>query len=99
MNSVTCWRAVETAGGQQHFDIAVTAMPDDARGSRLAECARLHDDPGAGPHPDGRLRRRIPQIESGDAPSGDFELFVAEVRDELEGAAQGGDEAAEEVLG
>ena len=35
----------------------------------------------------GVSRRRIPQIESGDAPSGDFELFVAEVRDELEDAA------------
>src|ERR1035441_10055667 len=30
-------RAVATAGGQQAFDAAVTAMLDDARGWRLAE--------------------------------------------------------------
>ena len=31
--------------------------------------------------------------------SGDLELFVAEVGDEFEGAAEGGDVAAEDVLG
>jgi hypothetical protein len=30
-------RAVETAGGQESFDAAVSAMLDDARGWRLAE--------------------------------------------------------------
>ena len=44
MNSVSRWRdtgnlerAVATAGGQEAFDAAVTAMLDDARGWRLAE--------------------------------------------------------------
>ncbi len=31
--------------------------------------------------------------------SGDFELLVAEVGDEFEGSAEGGDEAVEDVLG
>jgi len=30
-------RAAATAGGQEAFDAATTAMPDDARGWRLAE--------------------------------------------------------------
>jgi DNA-binding XRE family transcriptional regulator len=44
MNSVSRWRdsghlerAVETAGGQQAFDAAVSAMLDYARGWRLAD--------------------------------------------------------------
>jgi hypothetical protein len=44
MNDVSRWRdsshperAVQTAGGQEAFDAAVTAMLDDARGWRLAE--------------------------------------------------------------
>src|SRR5262249_3141335 len=44
MSGVSRWRdsghlerAVETAGGKEAFDAAVTAMLDDARGWRLAE--------------------------------------------------------------
>jgi hypothetical protein len=44
MSGVSRWRdsghlerAVETAGGAEAFDAAVTAMLDDARGWRLAE--------------------------------------------------------------
>lgn len=44
MNSASRWRAsghleraVATAGGQEAFEAAVTAMLDDARGWRLAE--------------------------------------------------------------
>src|ERR1700722_4530070 len=44
MSSVSRWRdsghlerAVATAGGQEPFDAAVTAMLDDSRGWRLAE--------------------------------------------------------------
>ncbi len=44
MSSVSRWRdsghlerAVETAGGQEAFDVAVSAMLDEARGWRLAE--------------------------------------------------------------
>jgi hypothetical protein len=44
MSGVSRWResghlerAVETAGGQEAFDVAVAAMLDDARGWRLAE--------------------------------------------------------------
>jgi DNA-binding XRE family transcriptional regulator len=44
MNGVSRWRdsghlerAVATAGGQEAFDAAVSAMLDDARGWRLAE--------------------------------------------------------------
>jgi hypothetical protein len=32
-------RAVETVGGQESFDAAVSAMLDDARGWRLRRCA------------------------------------------------------------
>jgi hypothetical protein len=46
MSGVSRWRdsghlerTVETAGGQEAFDAAVTAMLDDARGWRLARCA------------------------------------------------------------
>jgi hypothetical protein len=46
VNSVSRWRdtghlerAVATAGGQEAFDAAVTAMLDDARGWRLPRCA------------------------------------------------------------
>ena len=44
MNNVSRWRdsghlerAIKSAGGQEAFDAAVTAMLDDARGWRLAE--------------------------------------------------------------
>ena len=44
MSGVSRWRdsghlerAIETAGGQEAFDVAVSAMLDDARGWRLAE--------------------------------------------------------------
>jgi hypothetical protein len=53
MSGVSRWResghlerAVETAGGQEAFDAAVTAMLDDARGWRLAEMRKA-----AGPRP------------------------------------------------
>jgi hypothetical protein len=46
MSSVSRWRdsgslkrAVATAGGQQAFDAAVTAMLDDARGGVSPRCA------------------------------------------------------------
>lgn len=61
MSGVSRWRdsghlerTVETAGGQEAFDAAVTAMLDDARGWRLAE---PRDAPGAGRGADGRVGR------------------------------------------
>lgn len=50
MSNVSRWRdsghperAVATAGGQQAFDAAVTAMLDDARGWRLAEMRKRRE--------------------------------------------------------
>jgi hypothetical protein len=67
MSGVSRWRdsghlerAVETAGGQEAFDAAVTAMLDDARGWRLAaggDAQAARDDPGAGRGADGRVGR------------------------------------------
>jgi DNA-binding XRE family transcriptional regulator len=50
MGSVKRWRdtdhlarAVETAGGQEAFDVAVGAMLDEARGWRLAELRKRRE--------------------------------------------------------
>ena len=45
------------------------------------------------------VERLIPELALVIAGSGDLELLVAEVCDELEGTAEGGDVAVQDVLG
>jgi hypothetical protein len=101
MSCVSRWRdsghlerAVETAGGQKAFDAAVAAMPDDARGWRLARNAQTtRDDAGAGRRPDGVSVARVSQIESGDVSTQDvLSRFIAALGGTLKLVADFGDE-------
>jgi DNA-binding transcriptional regulator YiaG len=101
MSSVSRWRdsghmerAVETAGGQQAFDNAVTAMLDDARGWRLAEMRKrrgLTQEQVA-------IRTavsvaRVSQIESGDVSTQDLlNRYIAAPGGTLKLIADFGDE-------
>jgi hypothetical protein len=78
-------RAVTEALGKQ-------AGPEDDR----TEGKRFHDALQLACAPQPRVCARVP---AECALSGQFELLVAEVGDELEGAAECGDEPAEHVLG
>ena len=111
MSGVSRWRdsghlerAVETAGGPEAFDAAVTAMLDDARGWRLAEMRRrrgMTQEQVAVRM--GVSVARVSQIESGDVSTQDvLSRFVAALGGTLKLIADFGDEqlklALEEVL-
>src|ERR1039457_2483919 len=101
MSNVSRWRdtanldrAVATAGGQQGFDAAVTAMLDDARGWRLAEMRKRR-----GVTQDQVAARmsvsvaRVSQIESGDVSTQDvFKRYTAALGGTLKLIADFGDE-------
>src|ERR1039457_5781089 len=87
-------RAVATAGGQQAFDAAVTAMLDDARGWRLAEMRKRR-----GMTQDQVVARmsvsvaRVSQIESGDVSTQDvLNRYIAALGGILKLIADFGDE-------
>src|ERR1035441_10293896 len=87
-------RAVATAGGQQAFDAAVTAMLDDARGWRLAEMRKRR-----GMTQDQVAARmsvsvaRVSQIESGDVSTQDvLNRYIAALGGTLKLIADFGDE-------
>jgi len=101
MSSVSRWRdsghlerAVETAGGQEAFDAAVTAMLDDARGWRLAEMRKrrgMTQEQVAARM--GVSVARVSQIESGDVSTQDvLSRFVAALGGTLKLIADFGDE-------
>jgi DNA-binding XRE family transcriptional regulator len=87
-------RAVETAGGQEAFDAAVTAMLDDARGWRLAEMRKrrgMTQEQVAVRM--GVSVARVSQIESGDVSTQDvLSRFVAALGGTLKLIADFGDE-------
>jgi DNA-binding XRE family transcriptional regulator len=101
MSGVSRWRdsgslerAVETAGGQEAFDSAVTAMLDDARGWRLAEMRKrrglTQEQVGVRM---GVSVARVSQIESGDVSTQDvLSRFVAAFGGTLKLIADFGDE-------
>ena len=101
MSSTSRWRdsghlerAVTTAGGQQAFDAAVTAMLDNARGWRLAEMRKrrglTQEQVGA------RMSisiARVSQIESGDVSTQDvLNRYVSALGGTLKLIADFGDE-------
>src|SRR5215475_14365505 len=101
MTSVSRWRdsghlerAVETAGGQQAFDTAVSAMLDEARGWRLAEMRKRRDmtqDQVA--QRMGVSVARISQIESGGVSTQDvLNRYVTALGGTLKLVADFGDE-------
>jgi DNA-binding XRE family transcriptional regulator len=101
MSDVSRWRdsghlerAVETAGGQEAFDAAVTAMLDDARGWRLAEMRKrrgMTQEQVAVRM--GVSVARVSQIESGDVSTQDvLSRFVAALGGTLKLIADFGDE-------
>jgi DNA-binding XRE family transcriptional regulator len=101
MNDVSRWRdsghlerAIETAGGQEAFDSAVTAMLDEARGWRLADMRKrrgMTQEQVA-------LRMgisiaRVSQIEGGDVSTQDvLNRYVAALGGTLKLIADFGDE-------
>jgi DNA-binding XRE family transcriptional regulator len=101
MSGVSRWRdsghlerAVETAGAQDAFDAAVTAMLDDARGWRLAEMRKrrgMTQEQVAVRM--GVSVARVSQIESGDVSTQDgLSRFVAALGGTLKLVADFGDE-------
>jgi DNA-binding XRE family transcriptional regulator len=87
-------RAVETAGGQEAFNAAVTAMLEEARGWRLAELRKrrgLTQEQVATRM--GVSVARVSQIESGDVSTQDvLNRFVAALGGTLKLIADFGDE-------
>jgi DNA-binding XRE family transcriptional regulator len=87
-------RAVRTAGGQEAFHAAVSAMLDDARGWRLAELRRrrgMTQEQAAARM--GVSVARVSQIEGGDVPAQDvLNRFVAALGGTLKLIAGFGDE-------
>src|SRR3984885_9094247 len=87
-------RAVETAGGQEAFDAAVTEMLDDARGWRLAELRKrrgMTQEQVAARM--GVSVARGSQIERGDVSTQDvLNRFIAELGGTLTLIADFGDE-------
>ena len=101
MSGVSRWRdsghlerAVETAGGQEVFDAAATAMLDDARGWRLAEMRKrrgMTQEQVAVRM--GVSVARVSQIESGDVSTQDvLSRLVAALGGTLKLIADFGDE-------
>ena len=101
MSSMSRWRdtghlerAVETAGGQEAFDAAVTAMLDDARGWRLAELRKrrgMTQEQVAIRM--GLSVARISQIDSGDVSTQDvLNRYVSALGGTLKLIADFGDE-------
>src|ERR1022692_2899 len=87
-------RAVQTAGGQEAFDTAVTAMLDDARGWRLAEmCKRRGMTREQVANRMGISAARVSQIESGDVSTQDvLNRFITALGGTLKLIADFGDE-------
>jgi DNA-binding XRE family transcriptional regulator len=87
-------RAVQTAGGQEAFDTAVTAMLDDARGWRLAEMRKrrgMTREQVANRM--GISAARVSQIESGDVSTQDvLNRFITALGGTLKLIADFGDE-------
>jgi len=87
-------RAVETAGGPEAFDAAVSAMLDDARGWRLAELRKrrgMTQDQVAARM--GVSVARVSQIERGDVSTQDvLNRFIAALGGTLKLIADFGDE-------
>jgi DNA-binding XRE family transcriptional regulator len=87
-------RAVETAGGQEAFDAAVSAMLDNARGWRLAELRKrrgMTQDQVAARM--GVSVARVSQIERGDVSTQDvLNRFIAALGGTLKLIADFGDE-------
>jgi DNA-binding XRE family transcriptional regulator len=87
-------RAVATAGGQEAFDAAVTAMLDDARGWRLAEMRKrrkMTQEQVAVRM--GVSVARVSQIESGDVSTQDvLNRYIAALGGTLKLIADFGDE-------
>ena len=101
MTSVSRWRdsghlerAVETAGGQEAFDTAVSAMLDEARGWRLAEMRKRRDmTQEQVAQRMGVSVARISQIESGDVSTQDvLHRYVTALGGTLKLIADFGDE-------
>ena len=101
MSGVSRWRdsghlerAVDTAGGREAFDVAVTAMLDDARGWRLAEMRKrrgMTQEQVAARM--GVSVARISQIESGDVSTQDvLNRFITALGGTLKLIAAFGDE-------
>jgi DNA-binding XRE family transcriptional regulator len=101
MNSVSRWRdsghlerAVATAGGEEAFAAAVTAMLDDARGWRLAEMRKrrgMTQEQVASRM--GVSVARISQIEAGDVSTQDvLNRYIAALGGTLKLIADFGDE-------
>lgn len=101
MSSVSRWResghlerAVATAGGQEAFDEAVTAMLDDARGWRLAEMRKRRGM--AQEQVAVRMNvsvARVSQIEGGDVSTQDvLNRYIAALGGTLKLIADFGDE-------
>jgi DNA-binding XRE family transcriptional regulator len=101
MSGVSRWRdsghlerAVETAGGKEAFDAAVTAMLDDARGWRLAEMRKrrgMTQEQVAVRM--GISVARVSQIERGDVSTQDvLNRYVAALGGTLKLIADFGDE-------
>ena len=101
MRDVTRWRdsahlerAVQTAGGQEAFNAAVSAMLDDARGWRLAEMRKrrgLTQEQVATRM--GVSVARVSQIEGGDVSTQDvLNRFITALGGTLKFIADFGDE-------
>src|SRR5258708_39221008 len=101
VNSTSRWRdsghlerAVATAGGQEAFNAAVTAMLDDARGWRLAEMRKrrgMTQDQVAARM--GVSVARVSQIEAGDVSTQDvLNRFITALGGTLKLIADFGDE-------
>ena len=101
MSDVTRWhdsghleRAVQTAGGQEAFNAAVSAMLDDARGWRLAEMRKRRGltQEQVATRMDISVAR-VSQIESGDVSTQDvLSRFVSALGGTLKLIADFGDE-------
>ncbi|MGE5827490.1 MAG: helix-turn-helix domain-containing protein [Micromonosporaceae bacterium] len=101
MSSVKRWRdtdhlqrAVDTAGGQEAFDTAVTAMLDEARGWRLAELRKRREmTQEQVANRMGVSVSRVSQIENGDVSTQDvLDRYIAALGGTLKLIADFGDE-------